>query len=68
MQFCEHVGLFMRCEGYKMRTLRWFLWLLHELTVKSVVGGIVANHGFNHERFDGLQDSSLVWGGVHLKT
>ena len=33
----------------------------------SVVGGIVPRHGFDHERFDGLQDGSLIWGGVHYR-
>ena len=47
-----------------MRILKSLL-LLFGLTVESVVGGIVSRHGFDHERLDGLQDGSLIWGGVH---
>ena len=47
-----------------MRILKSLL-LLFGLTVESVVGGIVPRHGFDHERFDGLQDGSLIWSGVH---
>jgi len=39
---------------------------LIELTVKGVMGGIVPGHGFDHERFDGFKDSSLIWRGVHF--
>ena len=38
---------------------------LVELTVKSVVGGIVPSHGFDHERFNGFQDSSFISGRIH---
>ena len=39
---------------------------LIELTMKSVVGGIVPSHGFDHERFDGFEHSSFIWGGIHF--
>lgn len=35
--------------------------------MKSVVGGIVPRHGFDHESFDGPYDSSLIWGRIHFE-
>lgn len=34
--------------------------------MKSVVGWIVLRHDFDHESFHRLQDSGLIWGGVHF--
>jgi len=39
---------------------------LIELTVKSVMRGIVPGHGFDHERLNGFQDSSFILRRVHF--
>lgn len=40
---------------------------LIELTMKSVVGGIIPSHGFDHEPFNGFEDSSFILCRVHFR-
>ena len=64
---CERVELYAWRERRRMRLVLFFWPPFVELTVKSVVGGIVPSHGFDHECFNGFQDSSFIWGRIHFE-